>query len=234
MKHNPMFPFKFILCPHCNKSFLGSSPSGKSKKRFPTYHCARGHKYLGIPKSDFDAAVKKYIENLKFAPEIINGLEAAFLKKYQIREKEAVRASGDIHQNIANMELQQASKLEAFETTKSIVVRQKLEKEIEDLELKIKTAGKERRKIQISRDDIKAFMRDAKRIMEHPAEMLLNQSDLRIQRDLFELVFEKMPTYSEILSGTPKLSYVFKLSSGFTPDENQLVTLPGIEPGLPA
>ena len=72
-------------------------------------------------------------------------------------------------------------------------------------------------------------MQDAKKIMEHPAEILLNQRDLRVQRDLFGLVFEKMPTYTEILNGTPKLSYVFNLSSDFTPNKNQLVTLQRIE-----
>jgi hypothetical protein len=45
--------------------------------------------------------------------------------------------------------------------------------------------------------------------------------------DLFSLVFEKMPTYEEIVNGTPKLSYAFKLSSTFTPDKNQLVTQGG-------
>ncbi len=87
-------------------------------------------------------------------------------------------------------------------------------------------------KIQISRDDIKTFMQDVKKIMEHPAEILLNPTDLRVQRDLFGLVFEKIPTYKEILNGTPKLSYVFNLSSEFTPNKNQLVTLLGIEPRL--
>ena len=77
-------------------------------------------------------------------------------------------------------------------------------------------------------------MQDAKKIMEHPAKILLNHKDLRVQRDLFGLVFEKMPTYEEILNGTPKLSYIFELSSGFTPNKNQLVTLPGVEPGLTA
>lgn len=229
MKNNPLFPFKFILCNLCHKPFLGSSPSGKYKKKFPTYHCGRGHKYLGIPKKEFEDAIEKYIKSLNFAPELLNGLQVTFLNKYHKREKEVVRASGDIHQNIADLEIQQASKLEAFEAAKSQIVREKLEKEIELLEIEIKNAGKERDKILITRDDIKAFMKHANRIMEHPAEILLNTKDIRVQRDLFGLVFEKMPTYEEIVSGTPKLSYAFKLSSGFEIDKDQLVTLQRIE-----
>lgn len=234
MKFNPLFPYKFILCPLCPKPFLGSVSKGKSGEGFPSYHCARNHERFAVNKKDFDHNVEKYIKSLKFVPEVLNGLEATFLNKYRKREKEIVRASGDIHQNIADLEIQQVSKLEAFEVTKSQVIREKLEKEIEDLEVKIKAAGNQRHKIQISRDDIKAFMRDAKKIMEHPAEILLNPSNPRVQRDLFGLVFEKMPTYKEVVNGTPKLSYVFKLSSGFTPDENQLVTLLGIAPRFEA
>ena len=75
-------------------------------------------------------------------------------------------------------------------------------------------------------------MQEAKKIMEHPSEILLNPRDIRVQKDLFGFVFEKMPTYKEILNGTPKLAYVFKLSSDFSPNKEQLVTPRGIEPRL--
>ena len=78
--------------------------------------------------------------------------------------------------------------------------------------------------LEIFTGPIKSFMRDARKIMEHPAEILLNPRDLRLQRDLFGLVFEKMPTYEEIVNGTPKLSYIFELSSEFSPTKGQLVT----------
>jgi hypothetical protein len=68
--------------------------------------------------------------------------------------------------------------------------------------------------------------------MEHPAELLLNPEDPRSQQALFELVFEKMPTFVEIANGTPKLSFIFELSSDFAPDKNLMVTLAGIEPAF--
>ena len=229
MRNNPLYPYKFILCPFCNKPFLASSPRGKSGKKHPTYHCNRKHKYFGVRKKDFNDNVEKYIKSLKFSSEVLGGLEVTFLAKYRQREKEIVAASGDIHESIADLERQQLSKLEALEAAKSPVVREKLEKAIDDLEEQIKAAGKVRTKIQISRDDIKAFMDDAKKVIEHPAEILLNPSDPRVQKDLFGLVFEKMPTYEEILNGTPKMSYVFELSSKFRPSKGQLVTPQRIE-----
>jgi site-specific DNA recombinase len=230
VKNNPLYPFKFSLCPHCASPFLGSASRGKSGKTFPGYHCSRGHKGFRVPKADFDSAIQRYVSSLKFQPDILNALELVFMNKYRQREKEIVKASGDIHQNIADLEAEQAAKLEALVTSRSSVVREKLEREIEESDRKIKEAQKVRLKIQISRHDIKAFMRDARNVMEHPSELLLNPDDPRSLRDLFGLVFEKMPTYAEIVSGTPKLSLVFELSSGFVPDKNLMVTLRGIEP----
>ena len=233
-KKNPLFPYKFIRCHICNKPFLGSASRGKSGEKFPFYHCARNHKRLGINKETFETSIKTYIQSLKFKPEVATSLEATFLNKYREREIEIVQASGHIHQSIADLESMQTEKLEAFTSTRSPVLRQMLEKEIEGLELKIKKAGKERLRIQINRADIKAFMMDAKQVMEHPAEMLLNPTNTDVQAKLFELVFERMPTYEEVLNGTPKLSYVFELSSNFKPDKNQWVTLRGVEPRFQA
>jgi site-specific DNA recombinase len=232
IKNNPLYPFKFLLCPICNKPFLGSASRGKSGKKFAGYHCSRGHKGFRVPKTDLEKAVQHYITELRFQSDVLNALELVFMNKYRQREKEIVKASGDIHQNIADLEAEQATKLDALVTTKSAVVREKLEKEIEDSERKIKEAQKVRLKIQISRHDIKAFIKDARHIMEHPSELLLNTDDPRSLRDLYGLVFEKIPTYTEIVSGTPKLSLVFELSSGFVPDKNLMVTLPGFAPGL--
>lgn len=47
---------------------------------------------------------------------------------------------------------------------------------------------------------------------------------------LLGLFFEEIPTYADILNGTPKLTSLFKLSKEFKLDERQLVTLRGIEP----
>jgi hypothetical protein len=66
--------------------------------------------------------------------------------------------------------------------------------------------------------------------MEHPAEMLLNNENLNEKQALFELVFEKMPTYDQILNGTPKLTLVFELSTKNKSLEHSIARVEGIEP----
>ncbi len=231
MRHNPLFPYKIILCPFCGKPFKGSSPSGKSGKGFPTYHCARNHKFYGVKKKVFEGTIEKFVHSLRFKPEIVNSIEMTMLNKYREREKEIVQASSSIHQNIADLQAEQASKLDAIVASKSALVREKLERDVEELEEKIKKARNERLQIEISETDIRFLIRDVKKIVEHPAEILLDTRDLQAHNTFFKLVFEKMPTYQDFVSGTPKMAWIFDISS-----KNSLadviVTLPGVAPGF--
>ena len=52
--------------------------------------------------------------------------------------------------------------------------------------------------------------------MEHHEEMLIKQKNFTILRSLFGLVFDTLPSYTEIVAGTPKLSLGYKLSEEFT------------------
>ncbi len=228
-RSNPLFPFKFIRCSLCSKPFFGSSPRGKAGKKFPTYHCKRDHKYYGINKATFENTVEVFIRNLHFRPGLLQSLEQTFLAKYRERQEEIITISSAIYDNIAELKREQADKINAIVATNSSVIREKLEENVEELEIRIKAAQKESAKIQVTEDDIKAFIQEAKTIMEHPAEILLNPVDIRAQEDLFKLVFNEIPTYEEILNGTPKMSFIFELSSEYTPDVEQLVCLSRFE-----
>lgn len=234
--HNPLFPYKnVVLCPLCptDKTFTGSVAKGKSGKGFPQYHCSRkGHKYFGVSKKEFEKNVEHYVRSIKFKPEYLDGFKATLLNKYSEREKEIMRISADIHLNISDLKAEQAAKLQALVSSKSPVVREKLEQEIESLETQIKGAGSESAKIEVTESDIKQFIEWAKYLMEHLSELLLNPDNPWLQETLFGLVFEKLPTYEEILNGTPKLSLIFSLSSDFSPLKGELGCLEGFEPSL--
>ncbi len=229
-RNNPLFPYKCILCPFCRKPFTASSPRGKSGKRFPKYHCSRDHAYYGVNKADLDSAVESFISSLNFSPQLTEAIELTFLNKYREREKEIVDVSSTISRNIAELEERKSDVLQAIIATKIPEVREGLEHDYARLDVRLKSARTQRQRIEITEDDIHSFTREVKRVMEHPSEILLNPDDIRLQRDLLGLVFEEMPTYSELVNGTPKMSWIFKLSENFKPDKAQLVTSRGIEP----
>ena len=225
-RDNPLFPLKFILCPLCRKDMRGSESRSKSGRKVPYYHCSRpGHPYLGIPKATFENKVSAYVRRLRFDPAIIPVLEAAFLDKYRERVAEIDRASEAVKRNAADLEAEQALKVEAYSRSESTVVRQLLEREIEALDARIKEAGSEGVSMRINRDDIKSFMREVKPVLEHPHKALLGLENPHTQRELFRLVFEKMPTYRQCVVGTPKRSMFVRVFSRPVRGKNPLVHL---------
>ena len=218
-KNNPLFPFKFILCPICRKPLTASVAKIHSRKGgFPTYHCARGHKYFGVNKKTFDGNVERYVKSLKFEPVYLGGMEATFMNKYREREKEIVNLSAEMDLSVADLKTQKTAKIEAFVATTNPVIRKVLDEEVTKLDAQIKKAEAERAKIEITESDIKAFIEEAKKVMGQPSEMLLSLTTMgnpRAQQALFGLVFEETPTYEEIVNGTAKLTWIFKLSSEF-------------------
>ena len=66
--------------------------------------------------------------------------------------------------------------------------------------------------------------------MEHPYELLLDKQNLHQQQALFRLVFEEIPTYQNILDGTPKLSLILQQKRTSSEKKSQSVIRLGFEP----
>jgi hypothetical protein len=216
MKDNPLFPHKsVVLCPTCQKPFLGSSSKGKSKMGFPAYHCARNHKRFAVNKKDFEERLSSFVTNLKYKDGFIKSFEATLLNKYREKEKELGEVSVKVGNTVIELETEKRQLLNAYTSTTSEIIRSELEKKIEEIHTQIENTRKERNGIEIEENDIHSFVKYVKTLMEHPVEMLVNQKNNHLLRGLFSLVFEELPTYSEIVNGTPKLSLPYKLSEEF-------------------
>jgi hypothetical protein len=236
MKDNPMFPHKsVVLCPLCKKPFLGSISKGKSKQGFPAYHCTREHERYAVNKAEFEKQLTTFVEHLEYKDKgFIKTFEATLMNKYREKEKELGEFSLAVGNNVAELESEKLHKINAFTSTKNEVIRAELEKQIEDIHAQIENTRKERNGIEVQENDIHAFVKYVKNLMEHPVEMLVKQENLTALKGLFGLVFEELPTYEEILNGTPKLSIPYKLSEEFRNTKSLSVTLRGIEPRLTA
>ena len=229
-KDNPLFPYKFILCPTCKKPMVGSCPKGKSGKGFPTYHCSRNHKYIGVNKVRFEDTINTFFRNLKFCPEYLESLHATLINKYREKQKEIVSSSSDISQHIADMESEMATKIDGITRVKNPAIIAEIERQVETLEQQIKDIRTKRTKIEITEDDISGFIKQARYLMEHPGEIIIEQEDSHIRQGLANLYFEEMPTYNDILNGTPKLHWIFEASKPNVNPKSQLAAPTGIEP----
>ncbi len=91
-------------------------------------------------------------------------------------------------------------------------------------------AQEQRNKIGVKENDIHAFIKFAKYLMEHPEQMLLKQKNSTLLKALFGLVFDELPTYTQIVNGTPKLSLPYMLSEKFVTHKDVIAGDEGIEP----
>lgn len=240
LRDNPDFRYKFFHCEICHLPMLGSWSTGKSGIRYPAYHCggasggARAHKYIRVPKEEYENAVKNFISSLRFTSVMVDTFEKVLNDVYRTREQEVVSQSSMISHTVGSLKAQQASALNTLTVTQNQIVRKKLEEMIDELESQIQQAEVQRDEIEVTERDIKAFVKSVKTIMEHPSEILIGTDNMHAQQVLFGLVFEEIPTYAEVLNGTPKLSLAFKLSDEYLNSKTQSVTPRRVELRLPA
>jgi site-specific DNA recombinase len=236
IRNNPDYPAKWVLCPHCQQEMLASASKGKSGIKFPAYHCGgvkegkRAHSYLRITKKEFEDSTNAYLDKLRFEDGFFEELEQKLIVEYRKKEKDIVIESSAISRSVSELKAEQAKKLDSFENAESATTRRILEAQIEKLDRQIKEAEGKRGQIETNEKSIKAFIQYAKHVMEHPAEIIDKADNMQSRKALLSLFFEEIPTYQEILNGTPKLTLLFKLSEEFKIDKTQLVTLRGIEP----
>ena len=236
MKDNPLYPFKeVVLCPECQKPFLGSASTGKSGKSFPAYHCARNHKQYRVSKKEFEDGLAVCIEKLKHVDKsFLKALEATLINKFREKEKELGEFSVKVGTTVAELDFEKTQKINAFTSTTNEIIRAELEKEINKLHQRIEETREQRNGIEVQENDVHSFVGYVKNLMAHPEEYLIKQKNLTLLRAFYGLVFDELPTYTELLNGTPKLSIPYKLYDEFQDKKSLSVTLPGIEPGLPA
>lgn len=225
-----------ILCPECKKPFLASAPKNKLSNPYPEYHCARNHNRVAVPKKELEYNVMKYLNRISFKDEYISVFKKTTIFKFQEERKKNNKNQVKINEYLLELQKKQLDVYETIKSTKSEKLRSKYEQEYEELDYKIEKSQHERNKLEISEDELDDFLATAKILMEHPAEMLVDVDSYDEQMSLYKIFFESLPTYKEIVSGTPKISLFFKLkeeNSEVNDGISELVTLRGIEPRLP-
>ena len=211
------YPYKHvIMCPLCGDPFWASAPKGKSGKTFPMYHCAGDrnkkpkHKHYSVPQSDFNQIVEQFVEKLSFTKEYHGAFELIIKDVYRKQHKNQISISQERAENVKEKKVRLQTLYEKLERATSDVVERKLEGDIEKLDEEIKHDEEHRNKSEATEHDFASYMKHARFLLEHPSEILLKARKKEDQRAIWSLVFEELPTYEELKTGTPKLSLFFK------------------------
>ena len=105
-----------------------------------------------------------------------------------------------------------------------------MEEELEKVEAAL-TQGREQRD---STEDMEVksetLLNHCKYFVEHLEDLLLGGTNPIQNAAFFGLVFDSVPTYDELKSGTPDLAPLFKLNEEFTTSKSEVVSRLGLEP----
>ncbi len=230
-KNNADFPLKnFILCPLCNKPFKGSSPRGKSGKRFPIYHCDRGHKYYGIKKQSFEDNFNQLLNNIEMRAKFSKHFDLFIIDAWRTKKEDLDQTSCAISRNLTDLKNQQSLVIDQLTRTNNDLIRIKLEEKIENLEKEILEANSQIEQIDLKEKEIKEFIEYSRMLVEHLNDLFNFTENPKQKQALASLVFDNFPNYDQIVSGTPDLTLIFDKKQSEKETKSYLARDVGIEP----
>ena len=215
--NNPEFPYKkFVLCPECKGTLLGSASRGKTGKYYPAYHCSNKGHYFRVPKDQMDERILQFISRIKVNQEQIDTLLSTVRQEFE--RKQAL--SGD--DAIALDKRIQALKGEAEAALGKIMILSNqtaiayLENEIEQIHQKITKLEKEKEQMKHKKPiNINRILSRVRYYLEHLDLLLLKQQDPHKRAQLFGVLFDQLPTYDDLDYGTQKTPLFTGVNSVF-------------------
>jgi site-specific DNA recombinase len=236
--NNPEFPYKkFVLCPECSGTLLGSASRGKTGKYYPAYHCSNKGHYFRVPKDQMDERILQFISRIRVNQEQIDTLLSTVRQEFE--RKQAL--SGD--DAIALEKHIQALKGEAEAALGKIMILSNqtaiayLENEIEQIHQKITKLEKEKEQMKRKKPiNIDRILSRVRYYLEHLDLLLLKQQDPHKKAQLFGVLFDQLPTYDDLDYGTQKTPLFTGVNSVFKAlqlEKSLMVTSRRIELRLP-
>lgn len=204
--NNPEFPYKkFVLCPECSGSLLGSASRGRNGKRYPAYHCSNKGHYFRVSKDDMDRKITEFIGRIKVNQTQVDTLMEVIKQEFERRQA----LSGDDEQAI-NKRIQSLqgeaeaalSKIMLLSNSTAIIY---LENEIEQIHQKITKLEKEKKQMKAKKPiNIDRILARVRYFLENLDSLLLKQDDPHKKAQLFGALFDQLPTYADLDYGNTK------------------------------
>ena len=215
---NHEFSYKrIVMCPECTKPLYGSASRGRHGGYFPAYHCDhRGH-YFRVTKKEFDETICNFLRSISLSPKYIDALIALVGEVYDKKQLEASKDSSTIESRIDELQAQVSIDVDKIKLLSSEAAIKYMEEDIMRLEKDInelRVKGEEMKaSCTVDMDKIKAYVRY---YLEHLKELILDHCNPVLKAKYFGVIFDKAPTYSDIVSGTPDISKITGVNAVFT------------------
>ena len=234
--NNPKYPYKkYILCPVCKKPLKASASTGKSGKKFPAYHCSRGHSRFSVKASDLENTVLDFAHSLEFTDEHKKEIRDSVLSVWKEKESEANTEALDIEKRLVEIRERKQQIKELLPTVggTSPALQKDLGKEYQELDDEQSQLIPERNKEEHEEMKVSKFIKYCELVMEHPWRVLADTTNPLDAGQAFSAFFNTLPTYEDLVSGTPDLKPIYQLSKAKVVQKDSLVTPRRIELRLP-
>ena len=236
--NNPDFPYKkFVLCPECRGSLLGSASRGKTGKYYPAYHCSNKGHYFRVPKDHMDEKIAQFISRIKVNQDQIDLLLTTVRQEFERRQALSGNDVQTIDKQIRALKGEAEAALSKIMLLSNSTAITYLENEIEQIHKKITSLEKEKQQMKSKKPiNIDRVLARVRYFLENLDLLLLKQPNPHKKAQLFGVLFDRLPTYADLDYGTQKtllftgVNPIFALASL---EKSQMVTSRGIEPRLP-
>ena len=233
--YNNEFPYrKVVSCPHCSHLLLGSASRGRLGKYYPAYHCSHHGHYFRVPRQEFDAAINDFITHVIVSPERFDEVMQAVLTVWEQRQAQTHVDADNRAKRREELTAQVMVILDKMKLISSATAIKYMEEDLVKLEQEIanldNTKEEEAAKETV---DMPTILTYVKYFVEHIKELLIDHSNPVLKAKYFGIIFDKVPTYDEIKSGTqnvsqiPGVNQLFKLAHD---EKVSLVRERGLEP----
>lgn len=235
VKDNEEYPLRrFMSCSECGKSIRGSAPTSRGK-RYPLYHCTNsGHGSKKV--DDVHEAFVKLLSKLELDDRLEELIRTVIIRTWKNKVKSSIDKSKSIRSHMSKLDSKRFSLIDRLveghiSAEEKKIYAEKIESEFEEYkhqldQLESYTALKQ--------SEIEYVFNNMNTISK-----LWLDGDYQSRSKLQDIIFPKGITYDikenefGITSLSPFYRYATLVKTAKNDTESNMVTLPGIEPGLP-
>ena len=233
---NPNFPLRRnCICSECNTSLTGSTPTSRGIE-YSYYHHHKQNclKAKFIPKETFEQLFVEYLNDLTPNTKYEKIFKAIVVDIWQTNYKKLDENNAKVREEIEKLEQERQKVFDLHRTCKYSDDEFQEQKDITNKKIYAKQ--------QLLQDNqIEEF--DMEEVLDHCFKFIKETAKnwIRFKKTNYNLavrfqkqIFPEKITFNGEKFGNTKLGLVYKINQQSGANKSQVVTLPGIEPGLPA
>ncbi|MBP9759912.1 MAG: zinc ribbon domain-containing protein [Candidatus Pacebacteria bacterium] len=233
--NNPAFPLRgLVVCGHCLQKLTASYSTGRGGVRYPHYqhqkkNCPHAR---SIRKNDIETQFVKLLDEINPTLKFENVFKAIVSEEWKRKTKDSFDVNIKLIKEIETLEKQKEDICNLLE--KGIYTEDLFTHRISSINSQILEKRSDLVDTKIKDLDLDKALEYCFTLIRNTSTTWLEYENIPDKRVRFyNLIFEEKLSFLNNEFGTTKLSPIFNVYQRYLVDPSNLVTLPGIEPGLP-